>query len=133
MSEEIRAAIDEELRTEHIERLDECAPAIRLYDRLCQVVTDRPEGIDAAAQHIVAQIAELERIAELAREDVRQKGIRDKYRNGRQTVDRENKSINTIQRCIEQQRKLMSELRITPASRKTSMQGSLFDDDFGTF
>lgn len=133
MSEEISAVIDEELRREHMERLDECAPAIRLYDRLCQVVADRPEGIDAAAQHIVAQLAELERIAELAREDVRQKGIRDKYRNGRQTVDRENKSINTIQRCIEQQRKLMSELRITPASRRTATQGSIFDDSFDSF
>ena len=133
MSEDNRAAIDEVLRTEHLERLEDCPPALRLYDRLCQVVADRPEGIDPAAQHIVAQIAELERIAELAREDIRQKGLRDKYRNGRQVVDRENKSINTIQRCIEQQRKLMSELRITPASRKVTAQGSMFDDGFDAF
>ena len=133
MSEETRAAVDDVLRTEHISRLDECEPAIRLYDRLCEVVAVRPEGFDAAAQHIVAQIAELERIAELAREDIREKGLRDKYRNGRQVVDRENKSINTIQRCIEQQRKLMSELRITPASRRTAQQGSLFDDGFDSF
>lgn len=133
MTEDNCAAIDEELRTEHIERLGECAPALRLYDRLCQVVSERPEGIDPAAQHIIAQIAELERIAELAREDIAAKGLRDKYRNGRQVVDRENKSINTIQRCIEQQRKLMSELRITPASRKTVQQGSMFDDSFDAF
>lgn len=133
MSEETRAAIDEELRTEHLTRLAGCEPAIRLYERLCAVVAERPEGMDAAAQHIVAQIAELEQIAELARADVRQKGIRDKYRNGRQSCERENKSINAIQRCIEQQRKLMSELQITPASRKSYMQGSLLDDDFGSF
>lgn len=133
MSEETRAAIDEELRTEHLARLDGCEPALRLYDRLCTVVAERPEGMNAAAQHIVAQIAELEQIAELARVDVRQKGIRDQYRNGRQMCDRENKSINAIQRCIEQQRKLMSELGITPASRKTHKQGSLLDDDFGSF
>lgn len=133
MSEDNRAAIDEALRTEHLARLEGCEPALRLYDRLCQVVASRPEGVDAAAQHIVSQIAELERIAELAREDIRQKGIRDKYRNGRQIVDRENKSINTIQRCIEQQRKLMSELRITPASRRTATQGSIFDDSFDSF
>ncbi len=133
MSEVERPALDEQLREEHIARLGESAPAIRLYGRLCQVVGDRPEGIDAAAQHIVAQIAELERIAELARQDIADKGLRDKYRNGRQIVERENKSISTIQRCIEQQRKLMSELRITPASRRTSRQGSMFDDDFDTF
>lgn len=133
MSEDNRAAINEALRAEHTERLEGCAPALKLYDQLCQVVAERPDGIDPAAQHIVAQIAELERIAELAREDIRQKGIRDKYRNGRQIVDRENKSINTIQRCIEQQRKLMSELRITPASRKTAQQGSIFDDNFDSF
>lgn len=133
MSEVDRLGPDEQLRIEHIARLGECATAIGLYDRLCEVVSARPEGIDAAAQHIVAQIAELERIAELAREDINTRGLRDKYRNGRQIVERDNKSIATIQRCIEQQRKLMSELRITPASRKTTRQGSMFDDDFDTF
>ncbi len=129
MSSEVNAT----LRQEHMQRLADCETAIGLYDRLCVVVSARPEGIADASQHLVAQIAELERIMELARADVAAKGIRDPYRNGRQVLDRENRSIGTIQRCIEQQRKLMSELRITPASRRDSLTGSLLDDGFADF
>lgn len=125
--------MNEALREKHIADLMENDQAVELYDRLCAVVEKRPEGMDDAAQHLVAQIAQLELMKSLAWEDIKKKGLRDPFRNGRQTVDRENRSVSTVQRCIESQRKLMAELRITPQSRRDSVQTSLLDDGFAGF
>lgn len=126
-------AVNEALRAQHVAELMDNEQAIGLYDRLCECVLKRPEGMDDAAQHLIAQVAGLELMKALAWEDIKQKGLRDPFRNGRQTVDRENRSVGTVQRCIEAQRKLMAELRITPQSRRDAQQGSLFDDGFAGF
>lgn len=127
--EDQERGINTELRAIHLEQLGNDPDAVRLYDQLCAVVSQRPDGIDDAAQHIVAQIAELEVLRNLARNDIRTNGVTKDFNNGRQRLKVENKSIGTLQRSIEQQRKLMNELQITPASRKGMMQLGMFGDD----
>lgn len=127
------AEINEELRRVHLEQFADDPAAVRLYDQLCAVVAARPEGIDDAAQHLVAQVAELERIRSLAREDVNTNGLTKNFTNGRQRLRVDNKSVGLIMKAGEQQRKLMAELRITPASRRDMQQLGMFGDDFDDF
>lgn len=134
MGESIESGINEALRAIHVAQLGDDEDAVRLYDQLCQVAAKRPDGIDDAAQHLVMQIAELERVRMMARKDLEEKGLRKRWTNGRQVMDVENKSVGVLQRSIEQQRKLMNELQITPASRKGAMQLGMFGgDDFDGF
>lgn len=131
--EQEKGQISEALRAEHAVHLGNNPDAMALYDRLCTAAAARPDGIDEAAQHLVAQICELEIVRIMAREDIREHGLRKIFNNGRQRMEIENKSVGTLQRCIEEQRKLMAELQITPASRKGSQQLGMFDDGFDDF
>lgn len=124
--------VNESLRKAHMDRLSGCEEAVRVYDMVCRVVTRRPEGIDDAAQHLVGQVAELEMLLELARESIRKTGITETFHNGRQRMERENRAVGTMQKCIEQQRKLLVELKITPGSRRDAPLGFL-DDGFDNF
>lgn len=65
--------------------------------------------------------------------DIAENGTREQYRNGNQRGERENRNVQIFLRAVEAQRKILSELQLTPASRKTSQQLSLLDDGFNAF
>jgi len=108
-----------ELRTQHMEQITDPV-AIRCYDRLCEACASRPEGINDQDQMLIADIATMEQMKQQLFEDIRTRGVVEDWHNGRQRMKRENKSIVTARMLMEQQRKHLSELRLTPNSRKAA-------------
>ena len=51
-------------------------------------------------------------------DDLKQRGVVEFFKNGSQEMYRENKSVDKILKVVEQQRKLLAELQLTPASEK---------------
>lgn len=105
--------------------------AVDIYDRLCALCDERPDGgITDADQQLIADYAEMEQNKALLRADVAERGVMVLGRNGRQSYWQENKSVQQIRMTVEQQRKLLNELRLTPASRKARAMniGDEFDD-----
>lgn len=116
---------------------DECFARISserartLYDRLCRACDTRDDGITDADQAIVGDIAYEEQIKELLEADIQERGIGKEQRNGRQTYWAENKSLGQLRAYSEQQRKQLSELRLTPVRRKAAVVN--IEDDFDSF
>lgn len=124
---------NEALRALHMERLGHPA-AVALYDQLCAACAERPEGLTDAAQHIVGDIAGMEEHKQALYEDVKARGVVVEFINGRQRYRRENKSIQQARMLMEQQRKHLNELRLTPASRKAPAEAvEMEDDEFSAF
>ena len=105
--------------------------AAAMYDALCAACEKRPEGISDQDQMLIMDISAMEKMKQQLYEDIRQRGVVEDFRNGRQRLKRENKSIATARMLMEQQRKHLAELRLTPNSKK-AVQISL-DDDFDQF
>ena len=63
--------------------------------------------------------------------DVNERGIGSERSNGRQKYWQENKSVAQVRAYAEQQRKHLSELRLTPNSRKAAPV--MIDDEFANF
>ena len=105
--------------------------AAAMYESLCAACEKRPEGLTDQDQMLIADIAAMEKLKQQLYADIRQRGVVEDFRNGRQRIKRENKSIATARMLMEQQRKHLAELRLTPNSRK-AVQITL-DDDFDSF
>lgn len=109
--------MNERLTQEHKARLS--APeAKQMYDQLCQACEERPGGMDDVSQGIVGDVAMLEQLKVMLYEDVAKRGMTINWHNGRQSGVRENKSIQQARMLMEQQRKHLNELKLTPASQK---------------
>ena len=104
------------LKKEHIEKLAGDQAAVELYDRICQAATAANGGLTDTMQQIAYMIADQEIVANKYREDIRRHGVRETWYNGRQRGERENKSCAALRSCCDTQRKMMAELKITPAS-----------------
>ncbi|MET3507043.1 P27 family phage terminase small subunit [Halalkalibacter oceani] len=50
--------------------------------------------------------------------DIRKRGVVELFKNGSQEMMRDNKSVDKVMKTIEQQRRLLAELRLTPASER---------------
>ncbi len=123
--------VNAELRAEHLQRITD-PHAVRLYDTLCAACLEqRPEPLDATAQHIIGDIAKMEDIKQRLYDDIAKNGAMLMGRNGRQTYYQENKGIQQARMLMEQQRKHLNELRLTPASRKAI--GDSMEDEFSAF
>lgn len=115
-----------ELREQHMLQLtdpDADAPdaaAAAIYDRLCEACERRPEGISDQDQMLVADIAIMEKLKQQLYADIRKRGVVEDWRNGRQRVMRDNKSVQGVRMLMDQQRKHLAELRLTPNSRKAA-------------
>lgn len=105
--------------------------AAAMYDQLCKACEKRPEGLSDQDQMLIADIATMERMKQALYEDIRKRGVVEDWHNGRQRMKRENKSIQSSRMLMDQQRKHLAELRLTPNSRKAA-QISL-DDGFDSF
>jgi hypothetical protein len=51
-------------------------------------------------------------------QDIKERGVIELFKNGSQEIFRENKSVDKILKILERQRKLLSELFLTPSSAK---------------
>lgn len=122
--------IDEALREKHFLRI-ESEPARDMYDRLCAACDTRPGGIAPADQMIVADICYLEQLKQLLMDDIARRGLGQERYNGRQKYWQQNNSPAQYRSCCDQQRKQLSELRLTPASRRE--QQIEIDDEFERF
>ena len=111
--------MNDALRKQHMEQITDPV-AVRCYDQLCEACASRAEGISDQDQMLVADIANMEQMKQQLFEDIRARGVVEDWHNGRQRMKRENKSIATARMLMEQQRKHLSELRLTPNSRKAA-------------
>ena len=106
-----------DLREQHLAQIsDEKARA--LYERLCAACEQRDGGMSDPEQALVADIAMLEQLKQQLYEDIRKRGVVEDFRNGRQRMMRENKSVTSARQLMDQQRKHLAELRLTPNSRR---------------
>ncbi|MBR4081357.1 MAG: P27 family phage terminase small subunit [Clostridia bacterium] len=108
-----------ELRSQHMEQITNPV-AIRCYDRLCDACASRPEGISDQDQMLIADYANMEQLKQHLYEDIRARGVVEDFHNGRQRMKRENKSVATARMLMDQQRKHLAELKLTPNSRKAA-------------
>ncbi|WP_241422951.1 P27 family phage terminase small subunit [Candidatus Contubernalis alkaliaceticus] len=65
--------------------------------------------------------------------DVQDRGVVELFKNGAQEMYRENKSVGSILKIVEQQRKLQAELKLTPASDKKVSKAVAQGDNFEDF
>ena len=129
--------MNEEMRKLHLLQLtdtDADAPdpaAAAMYDRLCAACAKRPEGLNAQDQMLIADIATMEKLKQQLYADIRKRGVVEDFRNGRQRMMRDNKSVQHVRMLMDQQRKHLAELRLTPNSKKAAPVP--LDDGFEDF
>lgn len=128
MNEDLRALHMHQLTDPETGEPDPAAAAI--YAGLCAACAKRPEGLSDQDQMLIADIASMEKLKRQLYADIRQRGVVEDFRNGRQHIKRENKSITTARQLMDQQRKHLAELRLTPNSRKAAQVPI---DDFDAF
>ena len=122
--------MNEALRKEHFQRITD-KRARHMYDRLCDACGRRAEGMTDPDQMLVADIAYAEQIKQMLMDDIAERGLGQERYNGRQKYWQENKSPAQFRAYCEQQRKILAELRLTPAGRKA--ERIEIDDDFENF
>lgn len=124
------AGMNEELRKTHLERITN-EKARGVYDMLCDACEMRADGMTDADQMLVCDYAYGEQIKQMLQDDIAERGLGQERYNGRQKYWQENKSPAQFRAYCEQQRKILAELRLTPAGRKA--EKIEIDDDFDNF
>lgn len=119
-----------ELRDMHMKSIEDPA-AVSMYEMLCDACEGRDGGMTDPDQMLIADAARLEQTKQILIADIRERGIGQERKNGRQTYYQENKSVAAVRGVMEQQRKLLSELRLTPNSRKADVVA--VNDEFSDF
>lgn len=122
--------INEELQQAHYEDITD-EKARRMYEYLCDACDRREEGLTDPDQALIFDIAMDEQIKGMLRKDIAERGIGREMRNGRQTYWQDNKSLAHLRAYSDQQRKHLSELKLTPARRKAEQVE--INDDFDDF
>lgn len=109
--------------------------AIELFNRVC-VVYDKKYKMDDIALHIINDIALLEQRKRQYGADIASRGIMTYWRNGNgQEGYREHPLLKEIPKLVEQQRRLLSEIKLTPAAMKITPTAdeSKAGDEFDAF
>lgn len=122
--------MNEALRNTHMQTITETS-AVEMYENLCDACEMREGGLTDLDQMLVADIARAEQIKMALLEDIKRRGIGEERHNGRQRYYQENKSLAQLRAYAEQQRKHLSELRLTPNSRKAAPV--MIDDEFADY
>lgn len=115
--------MNKELREIHLKSLEGDDKAVAMYERVCVAAQAANGGLTDTMQQIAYMIADQEMVANKYRDDIRRRGVRETWYNGRQHGERENKSCAALRACCDTQRKLMAELKITPASATGGLGG----------
>lgn len=106
--------------------------AIGVYELLCAACEARDGGMTDADQMLIGDYARAEELKCIYLEDIAKRGLGQERSNGRQKYWQENKSPAQLRSTIEQQRKLLNELKLTPVSRKANT-ATYQGDDFDAF
>ena len=122
--------MNEELKLRHLATITH-ESAVEMYEKLCAACEQREGGMTDPDQMLVADIARAEQIKQQLLDDIAKRGIGQERSNGRQKYWQENRSVAQVRAYVEQQRKHLSELRLTPNSRKAA--SVLMDDEFADF
>jgi hypothetical protein len=122
--------MNEQLQIRHMQTIVEPG-AVEMYDKLCEACEKREGGMTDPDQMLVADIALAEQVKQALITDIAKRGIGQERSNGRQRYYQENKSVAQLRAQSEQQRRHLSELRLTPNSRKAA--AVIVDDEFGEF
>lgn len=89
-----------------------------IYARLLAAVESRDGQASDSCLMLIMDFCRIEQLKELLNADIAQRGLGSQVHNYRQTFYRENESVAKLHKCIDQQRKLLGDLKLTPASRK---------------
>ncbi len=122
--------MNDTLKAKHMQTITE-ENAVAMYDMLCAACEQREGGMTDADQMLVADIARAEQIKQSLIADIAKRGIGGERSNGRQKYWQDNKSVAQVRAYCEQQRKHLSELRLTPNSRRAAPV--MIDDEFNDF
>lgn len=129
MNSELKRAHMQQLTDPDMEQPD--AALVQMYESLCAACEKRPEGMNDQDQMMVADITTMEKLKQQLYADIRKRGVVEDFRNGRQRMMRDNKSVQNVRMLMDQQRKHLAELRLTPNSRKAAPVS--LDDGFDDF
>jgi hypothetical protein len=89
---------------------------------------------DCIAIHLIEKAVQLERNIIQMEEKINEHGVLTEWKNGEnQGGIRENPIVGKMNQTIEQQRKILAELKLTPASRKASAALPEPSDEFDSF
>ena len=89
-----------------------------VYERLAAACEKRPGGCDDACLLLIADYCRNEQLKKMLLSDIQARGLGREVNNYRQKYYKPNESVAHLRAVIEQQRKLLNELRLTPASNK---------------
>lgn len=121
--------LNEKLKAWHLKQLRyECSK--NLYDRLISACEGRPGGLQGCDQDMVFDACTAEDVKNALREDVLLRGPVIHIQNGGQRYQKENKSVSLLRAYIESQRKIFSDLRLTPAKRNAEETDMPEPDEF---
>lgn len=129
--------MNEAMKKEHLQQLADpdtgqiAGRLVRMYESLCAACEKRPEGLSDQDQMMVADITTMEKLKQQLYADIRKRGVVEDFRNGRQRMMRDNKSVQNVRMLMDQQRKHLAELRLTPNSKKAAPV--TLDDGFDDF
>ena len=107
--------------------------AKRLYTALCEeyLRTHGVEEIPDSSIALLTDIATMEQIKGKLLKEIENRPM-DHIRNGRQEYWKPNGAIGEVNRLVSSQRRNLAELKLTPASRKGSIDAPT-DDDFSAY
>lgn len=81
---------------------------------------------------LVDSMALLEQLKHQHLDDIKERGVVEFFKQGAQELYRDNKSVDKILKIVEQQRRLLAEMKLTPASEKKIVE-EVEKDDFEDF
>ena len=122
--------MNEELREEHFQQITS-ERARGMYDRLCDACGKRESGLEDADQYLIRDVCFCEQVKGTLMDDIVERGVGHERINGRQRYYAENKSLSQLRAYCESQRRLLNELRLTPAGRRAASVE--IEDDFERF
>lgn len=105
------------LKEKHFEELTDAA-ARDVYERLESACAKRDGAADDCSLMLIMDYCRNEQLKGLLVKDIEARGLGREVKNYRQNYYKPNESITQLKNVIEQQRKLLNELKLTPSSRK---------------
>ena len=108
---------DAALREKHLQQLTG-EDSRALYDRTLAQCLERPDGAKSADLDMIFDLCAAEDVKLALMEDIRKRGVTVETRHGRQSFFKENPSMARMCRYAELQRRIRTDLRLTPAKRQ---------------
>lgn len=107
--------------------------ARQMYTSICgeYMTTHEADSVPDSALQMILDMCTMEQIKGKLLEEIARKPVT-RVRNGRQEYEKPNAAIAEVNKIISSQRRILAELRLTPASRKGVM-GTPMNDEFADY